>query len=546
MTGSSPTSVSATKSAPDRVDGGGRRGDLDALRGMAMLLGIVLHTTLAYFPAPWPVQDPRQSASLALLYAAIHGFRMQLFFLLSGFFVMRTLRHRGLRQLVEQRALRVLLPLALSLVTILPLNRAVMAWAVGRGAAAAAASRPLTGAILAGDPTAVRGALAAGADATAWEPASGLTPLALAAMTGNAAVVEALLDAGVPIGSAGRDGSTALHAAAFAGQAEMVQRLLDRGADPAARNAAGRTAMDALGSSAEMAILAERFLGLPQRDSTELILGRERARANLAPRTPIARLPLLNACAARYQAALMAPWLSLRFRGQQVQIFGDEVFDHLWFLSYLGWLVAVFAVVAAIGVVPTGRHRWWLVPATILPQALMWFPFGPDTALGLLPTPHLFFYYGCFFWFGAALFAVEGPDTPRVTRWAPLVPVSLLLLFPLGIATIGNLSLSAVIQSAYAWGMTLGCIGVFRKWCVRPSTVVRWLADASYWMYLIHVPLVILFQALLRDEPWPAALKMIVVITMTIPALLVSYAWLVRDTPIGWLLNGPRFNGPRA
>jgi hypothetical protein len=38
---------------------GGRRGDLDALRGFAMLLGLVLHASLASFPFPWSVSDPR-------------------------------------------------------------------------------------------------------------------------------------------------------------------------------------------------------------------------------------------------------------------------------------------------------------------------------------------------------------------------------------------------------------------------------------------------------------------------------------------------------
>ena len=32
-----------------------RRHDLDALRGFAMLLGVVLHISLAFFPSFWPV-----------------------------------------------------------------------------------------------------------------------------------------------------------------------------------------------------------------------------------------------------------------------------------------------------------------------------------------------------------------------------------------------------------------------------------------------------------------------------------------------------------
>ena len=68
-------------SAPDP-----RRYDLDALRAAAMLLGILLHAGLSFAPLfPWPVQDERQSGIYGLLFAAIHGFRMPVFFVLSGF-----------------------------------------------------------------------------------------------------------------------------------------------------------------------------------------------------------------------------------------------------------------------------------------------------------------------------------------------------------------------------------------------------------------------------------------------------------------------------
>ena len=120
-----------------------RRGDLDALRSVAMLLGVFLHASLAYFPYPWPVQDTEQVPFLPLAYAVIHGFRMQLFFLLSGFFTMLLLRRRGLRPLLTQRALRILLPLVLAAATILPLNNAVIHVAIDRGSAAMAARSPL-------------------------------------------------------------------------------------------------------------------------------------------------------------------------------------------------------------------------------------------------------------------------------------------------------------------------------------------------------------------------------------------------------------------
>ena len=73
-----------------------RRTDLDALRSFAMLLGIALHASLSFFAFPWPVHDTQRSDLLPLFLVAVHGFRMPLFFLLSGYFTMLVYRRRGL------------------------------------------------------------------------------------------------------------------------------------------------------------------------------------------------------------------------------------------------------------------------------------------------------------------------------------------------------------------------------------------------------------------------------------------------------------------
>lgn len=68
--------MSAAKNDPPVLD---RRGDLDVLRGFAMVLGIMLHVSLSFIPSPRPVKDREQSGWLALLYVVIHCFRMPLF-----------------------------------------------------------------------------------------------------------------------------------------------------------------------------------------------------------------------------------------------------------------------------------------------------------------------------------------------------------------------------------------------------------------------------------------------------------------------------------
>ena len=64
---------------------------LDAVRGFALLLGIILHATGSFISTPtrfWIIQDTHPSMTLALLFFAIHVFRMTTFFLMAGFFAL--------------------------------------------------------------------------------------------------------------------------------------------------------------------------------------------------------------------------------------------------------------------------------------------------------------------------------------------------------------------------------------------------------------------------------------------------------------------------
>ena len=507
-----------------------------------MLLGIVLHAILAYFPFPWPVQDSQQHRWLAIVYAAIHGFRMPLFFLLSGFFAAMVLQRRGLRSLLWQRVLRIALPLAVGMLTIVPLDQAVISWAVQQQVRVTTQRSPLAGAILSGDTAGLKEAIEHG-DLASGAAGGGQPPLVLAALTGNELAVAALLDAGGAVETAAPDGSTALHAASYMGELEVVQLLLAEGADATSRNTAGKRPLETLAASPEIAEIVRRFLGGKPKTLEQIVRGRDQVRALLVPLTPAATVAphLLDRLAANYQKWLASPAFRISLpTGAGVHLFAAEVFDHLWFLWFLCWLVGVYAVAEVAGCGPGGRWRWGLPLLSCLPQVCMAAPFGPDTALGLLPLPHLLLYYGCFFWFGASTYVSEGQETRLGKHWKLVLPLACLVVLPAGFATIGTRAWAMVLQPAFAWTASLGLIGGFRCFFAKPIAGLRWLADASYWMYLVHLPLVIAVQAVLLRTEWPALLKILLVIAVSVAVLLVSYRWGVRYTLIGRMLNGAR------
>jgi peptidoglycan/LPS O-acetylase OafA/YrhL len=128
---------------------GDRYHALDALRGFAMLLGVLLHAAVPYTTIPipfWPVQDARGTLGIDLFLFAVHDFRMQVFFLLAGFFGALLYSRYGLLGTATHRLRRIALPLALAMVTIQPLVQAVFVFAAtstGRVPVTGAQASPL-------------------------------------------------------------------------------------------------------------------------------------------------------------------------------------------------------------------------------------------------------------------------------------------------------------------------------------------------------------------------------------------------------------------
>ena len=517
-----------------------RRTDLDALRSFAMLLGIALHASLSFFAFPWPVHDTRRSDLLPLVLVAIHGFRMPLFFLLSGYFTMLVYHRRGLKSLLEQRLTRIFLPLVIATATIVPLNMAIK-----RFAHRTIRPEPAIEEILTGDEAAVRQRLATPGAVERKDAFYGRTPLAWATLHGDPAIVAAVLDAGADVDERDGSGNTPLHAVAYFGRDAAGRVLVERGADSLAKNVVGRLPAAVMALPADFAAECGPFFGLNTLDVDDVLQGRERLR-DILPSGPNPEGTFggpLDRMTLGWSRALSSEWLRVRFGSWSLHLFDANVFDHLWFLWFLCWLVAIFALLAVTGLLPSGRGRFWLVAASCLPHAVMSMSlagfYGPDTSLGLLPKPHVLVYYACFYFYGVATFAAEGIDTRLGRHWKFLLPAAA-VLFMAGLATMNDRLLATILQPAYAWTMALGLIGLFHRFFAEPRPAMSWLADASYWMYLVHVPLVIMAQLLVRQWPLLAELKFVMILATVTLLLLASYRWCVRYTPIGSLLNGPR------
>jgi hypothetical protein len=553
-----------------------RRHDLDALRAIAMLLGIALHAALSFSDGPWVVQDSQKNELFGLFFLAVHGFRMPLFFLVSGFFTAMLWRKRGLSSLIKHRAKRILLPCLLGLVTIVPAMNWVSAH-VNRPTQAAdgqpESSPALIAAVRKNDLDGARAELSAGADVNAQDTLSGVTPLSWAALHGHVEVARLLIEHDADLDVRNRDGARPLHAAAFLGHAAAVELLIESGADVEARDAKGATPADATQADWGIVQFITGILQLPKPDQKQLVKGQQLCRRLLSGETVEdvngEEQSNANTTAGENVGDTSSPLSGIVdvyaelmngdvFRVTETfHLVSTPVFHHLWFLWFLCWLVPIFAVYAIVAEMLNfkGAPSWlilspsrtlWLLPLTMIPQ---WFmgsvmsSFGPDTSIGLIPQPHLLLYYGIFFGFGALYFDSDDNEG-RLGRWWFLsLPFAVFVVLPVGVATtfvVPDRSISAIAQTVYVWAMTFGMIGLFRKFLSTENKTMRYISDSSYWLYVAHLPLVIWGQGLVRGWPMSPFIKFLLVCGISTGLLLISYQTLVRYTWLGRLLNGPR------
>ncbi len=410
--------VSAPSPKPIRP----RRYDLDALRGFAMLLGIVLHAAIPFIPY-WQDGDVG-GGLLSGIFEFIHGFRMPLFFILSGYFTTMLWRGRGMRSLIGHRIRRVGLPLLIGLFTVLP--AVWFGWGLG------------------------------------W------------------VIYEA-------------------------GTVDKVEVRVK----------------EAIG-------VYDQNLGHISEGTGKQLDADNPAKKNTSA-------------------------------GDKRE---DEIdFAHMWFLWFLLWLVAGFSIVASLVTwIAIKLHRARPVPSLITTLAIVTLPllsvfpqllmvedvFGPDTSLSFLPNFIVLGYYGCFFGFGALVHDRHKKDGQALidwvgTGWAGQLLLASLVLFPVGRILIGDAWLvSSLLQVTFAWTMSFGLIGLALHHLSTPSFKVRWISDASYWMYLMHLPIIFLSQGIVSHLPINALVTFTLVVIAVTSVMLISYRYLVRYTFVGKLLNGSR------
>ncbi|MFC1696111.1 acyltransferase family protein [Pseudomonadota bacterium] len=263
----------------------------------------------------------------------------------------------------------------------------------------------------------------------------------------------------------------------------------------------------------------------------------------------------------------MVSWREVRRMSFHDPVLKNEILGlgHLWFLQYLliyslgyylvrlGWPV----MFRTPGRFQLSKQWWWPLALIVITFPMLWL--RPEIYTHFenrwLPEPWEFAYHALYFLAGAYLYRVHGQFS-RFMSLGPYFTVASLIAFAFVFFQLedrlsGNSAAEpdwvfAFSTALYSWFAVWGVLGLFLRVFDRPSRWVRYLSDAAYWIYLVHLPLLVLIQLMLeyiRNYPGYSISPLMgftVSVSATLALSLMGYQLFVRYSVIGKWLHGPK------
>ena len=331
--------------------------DLDALRSFAMILGIAIHGVFSFNGMPiWPAQDINQNPHYGVVAEFIHGFRMQLFFLVSGFFTAMMLLKKGSFAVSMHRTKRILIPLLFSVILLVPLmnnmtklnefkenfgkeKSEISSKANIRGSSIWAAEKR-------NDIELLEKKISEGFDVNKKDYLQA-TPVHWAAAYGNTESIDLLLKNGADIDAGDGKNSTPLHWASFMARPDSVKLLIDNNASVEKRNSDGSTAFQ----SAELDEGTMKFiLGILKIDEDVGELMGRRAETKAA----------LKGQELNFISKFTGSVYEFINRNYFINFFGSNqiVLHHFWFLYFLFVIALGFCLIFKFVDLIFPFHKW--------------------------------------------------------------------------------------------------------------------------------------------------------------------------------------------
>ena len=260
--------------------------------------------------------------------------------------------------------------------------------------------------------------------------------------------------------------------------------------------------------------------------------------------------------------------------------FSEDGPMHLWFLYYLVYYYVFFALCTlllrkfargltlffnrCVHSISLGALRWFRLPILMvisLPLMFTMEDVGFDLQMDWIPLWNVLGAYAVYFGVGWVCYHHrEIVGSLERFAWARLLSGLILLAFAMISSIIWYWALlepesvaldddtlsilfvvNQIVQVLSIWLLVFGLTGVCERMFRKENRTVRYLVDASYWIYLMHLPLTIFIPACFRYWNIDGTIKMFVMMILVTIPLLITYHFLVRGTVLGVVLSGRRY-----
>ncbi len=243
---------------------------------------------------------------------------------------------------------------------------------------------------------------------------------------------------------------------------------------------------------------------------------------------------------------------------------------YLWFLYYLAmYCASALVLVPLINLLGQGvgaaisqltrqfLQSWWRVPVfgVIVGLTLLWT--GPllPAPLSFVPSPSAYLAFVIYFGLGWLVYR----ERNLLNQFNRHVWIQIGLAIPLFVGYLllfgqmmegmlagesafsknpGQYTLTCLLSGLVTTLLTFGFTGLFLRHFGHPKPWLRYLSDASYWIYLGHMPLAVGMPILIRNLPIPGVAKVALATLSSFVILVATYHFFVRSTIIGRILNG--------
>jgi glucan biosynthesis protein C len=225
-------------------------------------------------------------------------------------------------------------------------------------------------------------------------------------------------------------------------------------------------------------------------------------------------------------------------------------FYHLWFLAYLVYLNSI--AVLLVKMLPwvftrplkilnyrIGQVALYVIATLLL--AVIPYTLEPDgtlkTASAVAPDNSMIAFYLIIFLLGWLAFQNQSIITNFRKHWY-------LFLIIGSIGYLAHLATSEQLDFDYrvvyfgaSLNLSFAILGLMQKLITKTNSVASYFSQGSYWIYIVHLPIVLLILTLLEDFEFGMGTRFSLVLTLTTLLSLASYQLLVRHKPIGRFLG---------